>query len=46
MPNITARIQVASIENYTYKIANYSFICTIIVVWSFTVLMQNIRTIS
>lgn len=46
LANITTKLQVASLENYTNKIANYSFISTIIVVWSFSVLMQNIRTIA
>jgi len=32
-------LQIASLENYTSKIANYSFVCTVIVVWSFSVLM-------
>ena len=28
-----------NLENYADKITNYSFICTLVVVWSFTVLV-------
>ena len=37
--DIWSVLQIASLENYTSKIANYSFVCTVIVVWSFSVLM-------
>ena len=42
---ILSVLQIASLENYTSKIANYSFVCTVIVVWSFSVLMAQIRVI-
>lgn len=43
---IIAHVQSESLEYYTDKIANYSFVCTIFVVWSFSVLMAQIRLIS
>ena len=42
---ILSVLQIASLESYTSKIANYSFVCTVIVVWSFSVLMAQIRVI-
>ena len=42
---ILSVLQIASLENYTSKIANYSFVCTVIVVWSFSVLMAQIKII-
>lgn len=39
---ITSKLE--SMETYTDKIANYSFVCTIIVSWAFSVLMAEIRS--
>ena len=41
---IEVKIKMGSMENYTNKIANYSFAATIIVSWAFSVLMAEIKT--
>jgi hypothetical protein len=36
---VKSKLTMSSLEIYADKIANYSFVCTVVVVWSFSVLM-------
>lgn len=43
---VTSTMREGSYEAFSDKIANYSFVCTVIVVWSFSCMISQIRIIS